>query len=34
MKREEKFHLWRVAYERTMLELWRRGLIGVTSGVR
>lgn len=31
MSREEKFDVWQRAYERTMLELWRRGLIGVMS---
>lgn len=31
MSREEKFDVWQRAYERTMLELWRRGLIGVTA---
>lgn len=31
MSREEKFDAWQRAHERTMLELWRRGLIGVLA---
>ena len=29
MSREEKLHAWQLGYEKTMLELWQRGLIRV-----
>lgn len=31
MTRQEKFDAWQRAYESTMLELWRRGLIRVSN---
>lgn len=31
MDRETKFHVWQRAHNETMLELWRRGLIGVVK---
>ncbi|MFC4729485.1 hypothetical protein [Coralloluteibacterium thermophilus] len=31
MSRDEKFEAWNRAYERTVLELWRRGLVEVSG---
>lgn len=31
MSREEKFDAWQRGYERTMVELWQRGLIKVAA---
>ena len=34
MSREEKFEVWQRAHERTLLELFRRGIVGVLNRTR